>query len=163
MTLPIIDLVFFVIVAACAVIALLKGFINEIFKFGSPVIAIWLAIILHKYLVPYVEKYVNIRFVPVIISFVLIFIIAFLLLNIIKIILGNVVNNPVLKPVDRFLGLVFGVAEGLAIVAIILIILTAQPWFDVSRLISGSFFYNLLDPFISGTSRMINSSGAVIQ
>lgn len=149
MNLPIIDFVFLGIIVLCAIIALIRGFINEIFGMGVPIVSAWCAILLYKFLLPTFSSFIKTYILAVIISFLIVFIATFLVLKIIQVILKKIFEAKILSSLDRVLGFAFGVIEGLAFVAIILIILTAQPWFDVSSLLSGSFFYKLLSGIIA--------------
>ena len=61
----------------------------------------------------------------------------------------KIFSGAILKSLDRFLGLVFGLVEGVAVVCIILLILTAQPWFNTDSILKGSLFLKYLEPVIS--------------
>ncbi len=149
MNLPIIDLVFFIIIFACAILAALKGFINELFNRMTPVVAVWMAILFYKQLAVPLLPYVKVLLLATIISFLIIFIVVFILVKLIQQIAGSLTHNKILEQLDKTLGFVFGAIEGLAIVALILILLKSQPWFDVSGLIDGSLFYSLFSRFIA--------------
>ncbi len=149
MNLPIIDFIFIGIIVLCAIIALIRGFINEIFGMGVPIASAWLAILLYKFLLPTFSSFIKTYILAVIVSFLVVFIATFLVLKIIQVILKKIFEAKILSSLDRFLGFVFGLIEGFAFVAIILIILTAQPWFDVSSLLNGSIFYKLLSKIIA--------------
>ncbi len=147
--LPIIDFVFFVVVAAFAIIACVKGFVDELFDRGAPLIAVWLAIFGYKMLAVKLLPYVRYPVLSNIFGFLLVFILVFLVVKVIQQIVGKIFEGKILGQLNRLLGFAFGIVEGLAIVALVLIILTAQPWFDVAPILSGSIFYRMFQVFLT--------------
>jgi membrane protein required for colicin V production len=89
-----------------------------------------------------------VRNIPEILSFVLIFIVVFVLIKLVEYLLVDIVNRINLKGVDHFLGFLFGFAEGLAAVSLLLLAFTLQPVFDAGPLLEGSFFAELLLPLM---------------
>ncbi len=158
--LPIIDLVFFVVVAAFAIIACFKGFVDELFDRGAPLIAIWAAIFGYKILAVKLLPYVHFAVLANIFAFVLVFILVFLIVKVIQQVVGKIFEGKILGQLNRLLGFAFGVVEGLAIVALVLIILTVQPWFDVSPILTGSIFYKIFQIFLANTSLPVPQEGA---
>jgi membrane protein required for colicin V production len=55
--------------------------------------------------------------------------------------------------VDAILGAVFGFAEGVVLVSLILFLLIIQPLYDMQLLLEKSFFARLLVPFIGVVER----------
>ncbi|MBQ5492197.1 MAG: CvpA family protein [Treponema sp.] len=140
----ILDLVFLAIIALFAVVGLVRGFIRELFARGAPVLALWAAMLAFRKVNEYVEPHVQIHILSVIISFLLVFIAVYIVLMIVRNIISGVFGGEIFKGLDRLLGFAFGIVEGLAVVALLLIILQAQPWFDVQSLLDESFFYKML-------------------
>lgn len=147
--LPLIDHIFIVIIAASAFIGFLKGFLDEVLGKVIPIASIFVAFIGFKYVLAPVESHIKIRVVAVICSFLLVFIACFIALKIFQVVLKKIFSGAILKSLDRFLGLVFGLVEGVAVVCIILLILTAQPWFNTDSILKGSLFLKYLEPVIS--------------
>ena len=147
--LPIIDLVFFVVVTAFAIIACIKGFVDELFDRGAPIIAVWSAIFGYKVLAVKLLPYVRFPVLANIFAFILVFILVFLIVKVIQQVVGKIFEGKILGQLNRLLGFAFGVVEGLAIVAVVLIILTSQPWFDVSPILNGSIFYRMFQVFLT--------------
>jgi uncharacterized membrane protein required for colicin V production len=48
--------------------------------------------------------------------------------------------------VDKFLGILFGIAEGMVLAALVVLLLRLQPLFDPSSLLRDSLFARLLLP-----------------
>ena len=57
---------------------------------------------------------------------------------------------------DRALGFFLGIAEGLTVIAVILIAANLQPWFDLSGVIGESLVARLMAPLVSGTPGVIS-------
>lgn len=149
MTLPPIDIVFFLIVIVFAIAGAINGFVNEAFGKAAPVVSIWGAVLFYRNLVGPIEKYIKVHLVSVALAFLLIFIIVFIVMKIVQILIRNIFGGEILKSLDRFLGFVFGIVEGAAIVALVLIVMKEQPWFNTDSLLEGSLFNEVLSPIIS--------------
>ena len=93
-------------------------------------------------------------------AFVLVFILVFLIVKVIQQVVGKIFEGKILGQLNRLLGFAFGIVEGLAIVALVLIILTVQPWFDVSPILTGSIFYKIFQIFLANTSLPVPQKGA---
>lgn len=149
MTFAFIDVVFIVIMILCGIICASKGFIKEVFGKGAIVLGIWFAILFYKKLVPYVSKYINFKFLSIAVSFLLIFLVVYLVMMILRQLVSSFFENEIFTSLDKVLGFVFGILEGLAVVAVILIILSGQTWFDVSKLLDSSVIYRMLKGLIA--------------
>lgn len=149
MMFPAIDIVFLLVVLTFAIIGAINGFLNEVFGKAAPVVSIWVAILFYGQLVSPIEKHLKIHLVSVVLSFLLIFIIAFIVMKILQTTIKNIFGGEIFKDLDRFLGFVFGFLEGLAVVGVVLILMKAQPWFNVDTILDGSFFSRILNPVIS--------------
>jgi membrane protein required for colicin V production len=90
-----------------------------------------------------------VRNIPEIIAFILIFAGIFLMVKLVEYLLKDIIQRVSLGGVDRFLGLLFGLAEGLALISLLLLALKLQPVFDTESLLEGSFFAGLLLPLIT--------------
>jgi membrane protein required for colicin V production len=89
-----------------------------------------------------------VRNIPEILAFVLIFVIIFFAVKLVGYLLGDIVQRISLGGADRFLGFLFGLAEGIAVVSLLLLGLKMQPVFDAAPLLEGSFFAESLFPLI---------------
>ena len=147
--LPIIDLVFFVVVTVFAIVACFKGFVDELFDRGAPLLAIWVAIFGYKALSVKLLPYVHFPILANIFAFILVFILVFLIVKVIQQIVGKVFEGKILGQLNRLLGFAFGVVEGLAIVALVLIVLTVQPWFNVEPIVGESIFFRIFQVFLA--------------
>jgi membrane protein required for colicin V production len=92
--------------------------------------------------------------VPEVIAFILLFLIVFFIVKLLEFIFKDVIYEIQLGNADRFLGVVFGLAEGIAVISLVLFLLRIQPLFDPDSLLSGSFFAHFLLPLITGTENI---------
>lgn len=148
MTLPLIDFVFVVILVVFAFLACIKGFIGEVFDKGAPIIGLWFAILFYKGLADSLMPHINVRLVSNALAFILVFILTFIIVKIIQQILENIFSGKIFRQLDRTMGFVFGLIEGFAVIAVILLILRYQPWFDVHEMLEASIFYRVLGKLI---------------
>lgn len=162
-----IDVVFLLIIFLFAVLAGINGFLNEFFGKAAPVVAVWVALILYKPLVFPIQQYVKNMTVSVILSFTLIFVMAFIVVKLLQSMMKNIFGGEIFIQLDRFLGFLFGIIEGFAIVCVILILLRIQPWFSVTSILERSIFDSMLNPFVreplNDFVQSVNSKNVVIQ
>jgi len=70
--------------------------------------------------------------------------------------LVNIINNVSLSGANSFLGLIFGLVEGIVLVSLVLLLLKIQPLFDSSSLLANSFFAKLILPLITVKERVLS-------
>jgi len=147
---PVIDMVFIVLIFLMLIHGYLKGFIAELFSWASLVLSLFAAIVLYPFGAELIRRKIfeNVRIIPEILSFIIIFLIVTLFIKMLEHVLKDVVAGAKLGGVNKFLGAIFGLAEGIAVTAIILFILTIQPFFDPMKIIGDSFFAHILLPLI---------------
>jgi membrane protein required for colicin V production len=92
----------------------------------------------------------NVRIVPEILAFIAIFILIMLCIKLLERILKDVVEGANLGILNKILGAIFGLAEGFAIITLIVFVLNVQPLFDASRILEDSILAELLLPIIEG-------------
>ncbi|MCQ2247412.1 MAG: CvpA family protein [Treponema sp.] len=149
MSFPAIDFIFLLVTVIFGFIGLFNGFINELFGKIVPVISIWVAFVFCGFLVQPLSGVIHIHFLAVVLSFLIVFVASFLVLKIIQQVIKAIFDCEIFKSLDRFLGFVLGLVEGLALVCVILIVMYAQPWFDVAPVLKGSLFASILNPVLS--------------
>ncbi|MBR1911076.1 MAG: CvpA family protein [Treponema sp.] len=148
MSLPLIDFIFVVILVIFALLAYLKGIIGELFDKGAPIIGLWFGILFYKRLALSLYPYIGVPVVCNAIAFVLIFVLVFIIVKIMQQILQTLFSGRIFRQLDHTLGFIFGLVEGFAVIAIILLILRFQPWVDVHEMLESSIFYRILGKVI---------------
>ena len=157
MTFAFIDVIFIVIIFYCAIDATIHGFIYEFFTKVAFLLGLFLASLFFQKLAVFIDPFIKIQVLSKIIAFLLIFILVYLIVRIIQQCIKNCFESDIMKGLDRALGFLFGVVEGVVYVSLFLVILYAQPWFNVSGLLQDSFFNNLLGALLSAPADSLRS------
>jgi membrane protein required for colicin V production len=160
MNIAIIDIVFFGIVAICTLRCAVRGFVSELMSMAAMILGLFTSIFFFRSGAAIIRG----RFlpgmiiVPEIIAFVLLFLIVFAAAKLVEMVLKSIIEAIQFGGADRFLGILFGFAEGIVIVCLLLFVINIQPFFDPAPLLRGSFFAELLLPFILGTRQEVLDS-----
>ncbi len=144
-----VDIFFILVILIFSLMALAKGFVNELFGKVSVVAGLVCAFIFFGKLAPYVQEYVKHTVLAKVLAFLMIFIVVYLTIKIIQHFVAKAFSTEIMHGLDKALGMLLGFVEGLAIVACIIILMKAQPWINFSTLLRGSFFVKLLSTVIS--------------
>lgn len=136
----IIDIVIFLTVVASLLIGLYRGFISEIFSLLSWLAALWLAWVFTGFgaelLIPYMDQ----PAFRAVLSFAAVFVASLVLLSMLSHFIQKFLSFAALVGVDRYLGMFFGIARGVIIVALLIMVGTfmdfaSQPWWKTSLLV----------------------------
>lgn len=151
MSFSVIDIVFGVIVLAFAFMAWRKGLIAEVLGKLAPIISLLVAALFFGQLAPHVVKVAPIpHALSAVVAFLVLFVGTFIIIKILQVVLSGLVSTIDVFKLDKLLGLILGAVEGLFIVAAIMIILLAQPWFtNLHDVIHESIFWILLGALVS--------------
>ena len=152
MNIAVIDFVFIGVVVIFVLRCALRGFVSEVMSLAAVAAGLLSAFFFFRAAGALIrERFMpGISTVPEVLAFVLLFMLAFALARILESILTGIINGFNLDRLDRFLGAVFGLVEGLAVVCIILFVISVQPLFDPDAVLGDSLFAELLLPFIAG-------------
>ncbi len=122
MSISILDGLLLGVMLISAFLAMMRGFVREIFSIGTWIAAAAAALFFHQYLVPYIEPYVGNDLFSVAISAAAIFFVTLIVVSFITIRISDFVLESGAGPIDRTLGFAFGAARGLLIVSVALMI-----------------------------------------
>jgi len=149
----VLDFIFVALVFIFVIRCYLKGFISELLSMAAIVLGLLASLYFYKNGGEFIRNRFmpEMKAIPEILAFIALFLIVFIVIKLLEAVLKGIINGIRLGSADRFLGIVFGFAEGLAVVSLILFILRIQPLFDPSSILSDSFFAGLLLPLITGT------------
>lgn len=139
MTFAIIDIVFLIIILVMAIKGAVNGFIAEVFGKAAFLVGLLVGVLFYNDLALVLVQWISVVFFAQIISFLLLFILTFLIIKVIQHVLGGIFKGDILGSLNRALGFFLGLAEGVLIVAVILLVLHVQPWIQVDSLLEGSF------------------------
>jgi membrane protein required for colicin V production len=148
---PTIDIVFFLLIVLLIIHGYVKGFVGELFSWAPIILAVYVAFFLCPQGAAFIRTHAmeNVRVVPEILAFLAVFLSIMFLVRILEHILKDVVEGTNLGAVDKMLGAVFGLAEGIALTALVLFVFMVQPIFDASGLTGDSLFAQYLLPIIN--------------
>jgi membrane protein required for colicin V production len=135
-----IDIAILALIVLSAVLSLFRGFVKEALALASWLVALWVAMVFYENFAAVLAKWIAEPSLQKIVAFTLLFIAVLLLGAALNYLAGKLVSRTGLAGTDRMLGVVFGVARGAVIVAILVLLagLTPVPqdsWWKASHLI----------------------------
>ena len=151
MNFSVLDIVFLGLMGLFMIRCYIKGFISELLSMAAVILGLLASLFFYKNGAAYIRaKYLpDLKVVPEILAFIALFIIVFIIIKLFEMLLKGVIEGVRLKGADHFLGIIFGFAEALAVISLIIFLLRIQPLFDPSVLLQESFFARLLLPLIT--------------
>jgi len=158
-TFSIIDIVFVGLIGLFMIRCYLKGFVSELLSMAAVVLGLLAALFFHKNGGEFLKNQfwhdTNIVILKVA-AFAILFIFVFVVVKIIEKMLVNIVDEVSLTNADSYLGIIFGLAEGLAVVSLILFLIRIQPLFDSAAMLNDSIFAKYLLPLITGKEKVLS-------
>jgi membrane protein required for colicin V production len=165
MDIAIIDIVFIVIAVVSALRCAARGFISELLSMAALIFGLLSAIFFFRKGALLIREQMmpGAAVLPEIIAFAAIFLIIFVAIKIIEVTLKNIIEGIQLGGLDRLLGLVFGCAEGIIIICLILFLIAIQPLINPELILGKSLFAKILLPFVMGTRKEITESVVLLK
>jgi len=143
------DIIFIVLLGLLVLRGFLKGFTGEFFSIASVALGIIAAFLLFKSGGAFLrERYIQVPFLPEILAFIAIFVIVFIAGKLLEHIIQDIVKRLNLHTFDKVMGIFLGLAEGFALIILVLFVLVNQPLFDPAPIVEKSIFAWLFLPFI---------------
>jgi len=148
----VLDTIFIILIAVFALRCYVKGFISEILSMAAIVLGLLASLFFYKNGAEFLRAkfWPDLKTIPEIIAFVALFVIVFFIIKFLEIMLKEIIRGIKLGGADRFLGVIFGLAEGIVVISLVLFLFRIQPLFDPSSLLQESIFARLLLPLITG-------------
>lgn len=122
MSLTILDGILLGVMLISAFLAMMRGFVREVFSIGTWVAAAAAALFFYPLLLPYVEPYVGNDLLSVALSAAAVFFVTLVIVSFITIRISDFILDSGAGPIDRTLGFMFGAARGLLIVVVAMMI-----------------------------------------
>jgi membrane protein required for colicin V production len=146
------DIIFIILITIFIIRCYLKGFISELLTMSALILGILASLFFYKNGGEYLREqfWHGLAVIPEIVAFLDLFFIVFATIKILEILLRGIIERVELSGADRFLGIFFGLAEGIAVISFILFLIRIQPLFDPATILDGSFFAHIILPFITG-------------
>ncbi len=137
-----VDYIILAIVAISALISLVRGFVREVISIVVWVAAFWLAIEFARPLSGWLAPYIDSPTLQLVGAFAILFVGTLLAGALVNYLAGLLVGTTGLSGTDRALGVVFGAARGVLIVAVLMLLLglthvPREPWWQESVLVRG--------------------------
>ncbi|MDR1839469.1 MAG: CvpA family protein [Treponema sp.] len=158
MEISVIDVIFILLLILFVVRCYLKGFVSELFSMAAVVLGLLASLFFYKNGGEYLRSrfWPELKLIPEVIAFISLFLIVFIVIKLLEIMLKGIINGVKLTGADRFLGIFFGMAEGIVVISLVVFVLRIQPLFDPSSILSESVFARLLLPLITGQENTTN-------
>lgn len=136
-----IDYVILAIIAISALISVLRGFVREALSLVAWILAFWVALTYTEGVANFLVPYISVPSVRPIAGFAILFVVTLLLAALVNNLAVKLVHKTGLSGTDRMLGIIFGVARGVIIVAILVLFagvtpVPADPWWKESIFIA---------------------------
>ncbi len=128
------------LIGLSVLVGFLRGFVREALSLITWVVAIWVGLRFSEKLAGLFAPYLEVPSVRVALSFGLLFIAVLILGAVVGYLAGELVERTGVSGTDRIVGVVFGLARGVAIVSLLVLlagltVLPKDPWWKGSLLI----------------------------
>lgn len=132
-----VDYAIIIILTLSALISVLRGFVKEALSLAAWVLAFWVAFTFHQNLATVFADYIGTPSLRLISAFALLFVVTLIIAALVNNLVSQIVKKTGLTGTDRMLGVIFGIARGTVIVAILVLMagltqLPADPWWHDS-------------------------------
>ncbi len=135
-----VDFVLIAIVAVSMAISLVRGFVSEAFSLAAWILAFWIGWLFFRELAVHLEPWVSVPSLRLGLAFSVLFLVTLILGAMVNFLVSQLVERTGLTGTDRLLGMFFGVARGVVLISILVLLagltpLPDDPWWKQSRLI----------------------------
>ncbi len=126
------------IITISVAISLWRGFTKEALSLAGWVAAAWISVSFAEQLQYLLEPWIEIPSIRLAVAFVSLFIITLFLVAFINFLVGHAIKKTGLSGTDRMIGVLFGVARGVVVIAILVFVggmtpLPNDPWWGESQ------------------------------
>tara|TARA_R110002072_G_scaffold127792_7_gene265239 strand:- start:485 stop:1180 length:696 start_codon:yes stop_codon:yes gene_type:complete len=122
MSITILDGILLGVMLISAFLAMMRGFVREVFSIGTWIAAAAAALFFHPFLLPYIEPYVSNDLLSVALSAAAVFFVTLIIISFITIRISDFILDSGVGPIDRTLGFMYGALRGLLIVVVAMMI-----------------------------------------
>ena len=133
-----IDVVIISLIALSAILSLFRGFVQEALALITWLVALWVAMAFYEEFAVWLSQWITVPSAQKATAFGVLFVCVLLLGAMVNYLAGKLVDKTGLTGTDKMLGVVFGVARGAVIVAILVLLagltpLPQDPWWQDSQ------------------------------
>ncbi len=134
------DIAILVIVAISAAISLIRGFVRESISLAVWVLAFWVALVFSDPLAHWLSRFITMPSAQLTVAFLFLFIATLVLGALVNNLMVQLVHRTGLSGTDRAIGMLFGVARGVVLVAVLVFLagmtpMPQDPWWGESLFI----------------------------
>lgn len=123
-----IDYTIIAIIALSVLISVMRGFVREVISLVVWVAAIVVSFIFYRYIADLLVNVIHSDSVRLVVSFVGLFLVTLILGMLINYLIGQLVANTGLSGTDRVLGIIFGIARGILVVVLLMMLVSLTPF-----------------------------------
>ncbi len=149
------DWIFTGIVIILAARCFVRGFVQELLSVAAYAVGLFAGLLFSNTVINFAAAKLGTGGLPpsvqYVIAFIICFVAGFLVMKLIEKLIREGLEAANLDIFDKVLGLALGIAEGLAIVALVLVIMEIQPFFDLKAALEESLFAGTILPLIGPT------------
>lgn len=150
------DIAFAVVVLLFTLRVGIKGFVKEFMSMAALILGIAIAALFSGFGAQYVRPYIESGPWAQIVAFLILFLITYVIVKLFENALGSIVERINLVSLDRALGFFLGLAEGLLVVFIVILVLQLQPLFETESILQDSVFARVLLPLLPYAQRVLS-------
>ncbi len=135
-----VDIVIPGIIAISALFSLIRGFVREALSLLGWLAAVWVALTFTKDFADLLLTGISAPSIRMVVSFTILFVVTLVITALVNHLAGSLVVKTGLSSTDRMIGMVFGIARGVLVVAVLVLLagmttIPQDPWWQQSVLI----------------------------
>ena len=135
-----VDIAILVIILLSVLVSVLRGFTKEALSLAGWIIAFWVALTFGDNLQVLLEPHIDVPSARIIVAFAILFLLTLIMAGLVNYLMLQLIKKTGLTGTDRIIGVVFGVARGCVIVAVLVLLagltpLPQDPWWGQSHLL----------------------------
>ena len=135
-----VDYIIIGIIALSALVSLIRGFVREALSLATWFVAAWVAWVFFRDLAPHLQDWISTPSLQLGLAFIILLVLMLILGSLVNFVIVKLIHATGLTGTDRMIGVLFGAARGVVLVAVIVVLagltpLTHDPWWDDSALI----------------------------
>jgi len=128
------------IIGVSVLISLWRGFTKEALSLAGWVVAAWVALTFSDNLQLLLEPHISAPSIRLVVAFAILFVATLFLAGLVNYLAGQLIRKTGLSGTDRMIGVLFGVARGVLVVAVLVLVagmtpMPQDPWWRDSQLL----------------------------
>ena len=128
------------IIGVSVLISLWRGFTKEALSLAGWVVAAWVALTFSHNLQKLLEPHISVPSLRLVVAFAILFVITLFLAGMVNYLAGHVIKKTGLTGTDRMVGIFFGIARGIVVVALLVLVggmtpMPQDPWWNEAQLL----------------------------